>query len=139
MKNAPLQVRDYMRYDIPLIAGDTPLSEVTGILCRHQLSGLPVVDESRRLIGFVSEQDCIQALLSSSYHCHFDLAARDVMHADVLTVAPGDSLITLAQAMQSGRPRIYPVVANDQVLGVIHRTQVLTALRENLKACQKPV
>ncbi|MGB1271430.1 MAG: CBS domain-containing protein, partial [Endozoicomonas sp.] len=104
-----------------------------------RLHGLPVVDHNKKLIGFISEQDCIHKMLTSSYHGDFDLMASDVMRSEVLTVSPGDSIIELAASMQSDKPKIYPVIAEGKLLGVISRTQILQALRENLKACQVPV
>ena len=137
--NAHIQVRDYMLYEAPVIYGHTPLSKATEVLCKHHFTGLPVVDEHKHLIGFLSEQDCIQKLLGSSYHCDFDMLASDVMRKETLTVKPADSIITLAESMQNNKPKIYPVVEDGRLLGVISRTQILTALREHLKACQVPV
>ncbi|WP_299728738.1 CBS domain-containing protein [uncultured Endozoicomonas sp.] len=137
--NAHIQVRDYLLYDPPVIYGHTPLSEATELLCRHHLTGLPVVDEHKKLIGFLSEQDCIQKLLGSSYHCDFDVLASDVMRKEVLTASPSESIITLAESMQNNKPKIYPVVEEGRLIGVNGRTQILTALREQLKARQVPV
>ncbi len=137
--NHHIQVRDYMLHETPVIYGNTPLSKTTEILCKNHLIGLPVVDQDKKLIGFISEQDCIHKLLTSSYHCDIELMASDVMRNEVLTVTPGDSIIELAESMQNNKPKIYPVVEDGRLLGVINRTQILKALRENLQACQIPV
>ncbi|WP_263081258.1 CBS domain-containing protein [Endozoicomonas sp. Mp262] len=137
--NAHIQVRDYMLHEMPVIYGDTSLSKVTEILCSNNLFGLPVVDREKKLIGFISEQDCIHELLTSSYHCDFDLMASDVMHHEVLTVSPNDGIIELAESMQGNKPKIYPVVEEGQLLGIINRTRILKALRENLRGCHIPV
>ena len=137
--SAQIQVREYMLHETPVIQGDTPLNRVTEILCNEHLLGLPVVDENNKLIGFVSEQDCIQKMVACSYHCEITPMARDVMRAEVLTVSPGDSIIELAESMRNNKPKIYPVVDNGRLLGVINRTQILKALCEHLEECKVPV
>ncbi len=134
-----IQVRDYMLYDTPVVHPDMPLTEVTELLCNKNLLGVPVVDRNKKLVGFISEQDCIQKLLTSSYYCDISPVVSDVMRSEVLTLSPGDGIIELADSMKSNKPKIYPVVEDGRVLGIINRTQVLKALSENLQKCHTPV
>ncbi|WP_330925854.1 CBS domain-containing protein [Candidatus Sororendozoicomonas aggregata] len=134
-----IQVRDYMLYDTPVVKREMPLTKVTELLCNKNLLGVPVVDENKKLVGFISEQDCIEKLLTSSYHCDMPPVVSDVMRSEVLTLAPGDGIIELADSMKNNKPKIYPVVEGGKLLGIINRTQVLKALTENLQKCHIPV
>lgn len=125
-----IKVRDYMRHSIPAIRCGTPLSEVVDILLLHRIHGTAVVNVREEVVGFVSEQDCLQKLLVGVYHCEADSLVDDVMRKEVLSVQPDDSIIELAQSMGSLKPKVYPVIENGRLVGEITRSDVLRALRE---------
>ena len=59
-----LQIRDHMQ---PLTHSLHPASVWPGAgPHRANLGGLPVLDDHQHLVGFLSEQDCIPALLTGS-------------------------------------------------------------------------
>ena len=132
-------VRHYMRSiaekNVTRIHCDTPILEVIKILEEHHLSGAPVVDQEQRLIGFISEYDCLKTLLKTSYHCDQPALACDVMNHQLVTVAPSDSVVDLAIAMLDKKPEMYPVVEGDKLVGVIARQDVLHALMDNQARC----
>lgn len=128
-------VREFMQNKPASIAQGTPLAEVIATLRRHKLSGAPVVDTAKRVVGFVSEQDCISQLLNSSYHCSGAPVVDEVMRRDVVSVSGNDSIIDLAEAMNAHRPKVYPVVQDDRLIGLITRSDILQALADNLQIC----
>ncbi|MGO1462274.1 MAG: CBS domain-containing protein [Marinobacter sp.] len=123
-----LRVSDVMSNHIAPIRRGTSLSDVVKTLLEYHVSGLPVVDENRHLLGFVSEQDCIHALLVSNYHCEGDPIVDDVMFREPLSVAPGTAIVDLAQKLGSGKPKVYPVVEHEKLIGIVTRTAVLAEL-----------
>jgi len=106
----------------------TPLTEVVKALLGNHISGLPVVDAHRHLLGFVSEQDCIHALLVSNYHGEGDPVVDDVMFREPLVMSPDMSIVDLAQKLGSGKPKVYPVVEHGKLIGIVTRTAVLAEL-----------
>ncbi|MBU2710454.1 CBS domain-containing protein [Zooshikella sp. WH53] len=122
------------QYHLPFTCG-TPLKVVLDRLMRDHLSGLPVINENKEVIGFVSEQDCIKQVLQSSYFCDQNAIVNDVMRTDVLTVSPNQDIINLAQQMIDHKPKVYPVVENNRLVGLITRTDILRALAENMTSC----
>ncbi|RDH43595.1 CBS domain-containing protein [Zooshikella ganghwensis] len=134
-KQLPILVKDYMTaHHLPFTCG-TPLKVVLDRLMRDHLSGLPVINEDKEVIGFVSEQDCIKQVLQSSYFCDQNAIVNDVMRTDVLTVSPKEDIINLAQQMIAHKPKVYPVVENNKLVGLITRTDILRALAENITHC----
>lgn len=123
-----LRVSDVMFNHIEPIRCGTPLTEVVKALLENHISGLPVVDANRRLLGFVSEQDCIHALLVSNYHCEGDPVVDDVMFHEPLSISPGTAIVDLAQKLGSGKPKVYPVVEHGKLIGIVTRTAVLAEL-----------
>ncbi len=125
-----LKVFDYMnRYPVSFKAEMT-IERATDIFLQSGQRGGPVIDDQRRLVGFLSEQDCIAALLSNTYHNEQSAIVGDCMYqGDVVTVNASDSIADLAQQLSHNRPKIYPVVDDEhQVVGVITRTDVLRAI-----------
>jgi CBS domain-containing protein len=53
-------VRDVMNTDVVTVELDTPYVEIVDILARHQVNGVPVLDELHRLVGVVSEGDLLR-------------------------------------------------------------------------------
>ncbi len=46
-----------------------------------------MLDDQKRLIGFLSEQDCIPSLLTGSYHCDSRTRVEDLMSRTPLFVS----------------------------------------------------
>lgn len=120
-----LAIGSFMRTPAPFVHRDTPLNDVVQMLHLTRLTGLPVTDDRLHVVGFVSERDCIHALLVSCYHDEGDPLVSEVMKP-AQCLAPHDSLIEVAERMaQIGAPRIYPVTEEGELVGLITRGQVL--------------
>lgn len=133
-----ISVRDVMKSPAPYVRESTSLGEVVEALFKHNLMGLPIVDSTQTVIGFVSEQDCIHAMLVSSYHCEGLPNVHDVMHHEVLSVDPEQNIVDLAQEMGHNKPKSYPVLEDGKLVGLISRSAILAALWENRASCDAP-
>lgn len=131
-----LQVRDHMQRLTQALTPDMGLAEALDRLHSTGLSGLPVLDAQRQLVGFLSEQDCIPSLLSGSYYCDTRTRVEDLMNRNPLSVGPDDSILDLARQMTGAKPKIYPVLQQGKVIGLISRRQVMAALNQQMKQCQ---
>lgn len=129
------QVRDFMQRHYPHIEVGTPLTNTVDLLREFGITGTPVVDKKNHLKGFVSEVDCIRMLISASYFCDSALKVEDVMNHDAVSVSPDMGLIDLAQQMVGEKPKIYPVVEEHKVIGVVSRSDVMAQLSTTLKSC----
>lgn len=124
------RVADVMAQHPAKIRLGTEVSEVAEVLLRLRMTGLPVVDADMKVVGFVSEQDCLRSLLVSSYHDEGRPRVDDIMNPDPYTVQADASVVDIANLMLMQKPKIYPVVDQDmQLVGLIHRGQVLAALK----------
>ncbi len=131
-----LKVADYMQLQPVKLTPDMPVATAVDQLLKHKHIGAPVVDSEACLIGWVSEQDCLASLLESSYYCEQVALVRDIMHVDVLSVKPDDTIIELAQQMLLPKPKSYPVIDEKGVLvGIITRRNVLTAMDKQQQSC----
>jgi CBS-domain-containing membrane protein len=128
-----LKVADYMnRYPVTFTT-DMPVEMAVDRLIRGRQTGGPVVDSNKKIVGFISEQDCLQRMLMSTYHDQQSAKVADVMNPAVLTVKSYDGIIDLAQIMLKAKPKLYPVVDDDgYLLGIITRSDVLAAIDKEL-------
>ncbi|WPC73266.1 CBS domain-containing protein [Vibrio porteresiae] len=132
-----IQVKDYMTYQPVTFTPDMPLTAALTKLLKANRPGGPVIDNQEHVIGFISEQDLLDKLMKASYYCQDSHVVGDCMHREVLTVSPDMSIIELADLMQVGKPKVYPVVDNQKLVGLISRTEVLKAVEKNLVSCFK--
>ena len=54
-----LKAEDIMTTDVIAVYPETPVEEVASLLIKHRISGIPVIDKDRRVLGVVSESDII--------------------------------------------------------------------------------
>ncbi|CAG9296691.1 CBS domain-containing protein [Celerinatantimonas diazotrophica] len=128
-------VRDYMLPQPVIFHPQQPLTEVVNELMQHNQIGGPVCDAQLHVVGWISEQDCVHRLLDDTYHCESVSLVDDVMRKDVLTVDPQMSIVELAQMITGQKPKMYPVVEQDKLIGIITRREVLKAISAQLDSC----
>ncbi|MCL2919731.1 CBS domain-containing protein [Shewanella litorisediminis] len=130
-----IKVREHMDRQAVMLKPEMTLATAVELLLEHKKNGAPVVDNDKHLVGFLSQQDCLAIMLKSSYHCDLTATVADVMRTDVLQVSPDDSVLRLAEQMTGAKPKIYPVVDNGKVIGIINRTHVLEAMNVYMQQC----
>ena len=130
-----IKVSEHMERQPVLLTPDMPLVTAVDALLERKKLGAPVVDEHGKLVGFLSQQDCMSVMLKSSYHCDLVARVKDCMSAEVLIVTPEHSVLQLAEQMLGSKPKVYPVVDNGKVIGTINRTNVLNAINIYMQQC----
>ncbi|MYL24194.1 CBS domain-containing protein [Vreelandella massiliensis] len=124
----PDTVRDIMSRDCYRVSPEASVTTLAQGLALHRLPGAPVVDSADRLIGFISEQDVLGQVLDSVYNDGEAPLVKEMMRNEVLSVSPNKSITDLAQEMRGPKPKIYPVVEQNRLVGTVTRRDVLIAL-----------
>ena len=133
-----MTVNEYMQHKVVSVTPGTRLSEAVETLLSHRLTGAPVVDDEKKLIGFLSEQDCLAPLIVSSYHCEGEPLVHEVMSTTLVTVTPQEPITSVAELMTKSTPKIYPVVDDmRKLVGTITRSDVLKALVSQVETCYR--
>ncbi|RJX68466.1 CBS domain-containing protein [Vibrio sinensis] len=132
-----LKVRDYMTLQAVTFKPEMSLSAALDKVMSSTHLGGPVINEQEQVIGFLSEQDLLDKLVKVSYFCQDTHIVSDCMHPDVLSVSPETSIIELADMMKVGKPKVYPVLDNGKLVGIITRRDVLRAIGKSINDCFK--
>ncbi|MFW1678090.1 CBS domain-containing protein [Pontibacter sp. JAM-7] len=131
-----LQVKDAMYPVNQPLAPNMGLVEAVDRILDAGVIGLPVVDHDHQVVGFLSEHDCLPFLVTGSYHCDSRIQVSDIMYNRPLTVSPNKSIVDLAQEMGLNRPKVYAVVEESRLVGLITRSMVMRELNSSLKHCK---
>lgn len=124
-----LQVSDHMNSRPVTFSCNMTVAEAVERLLEAKQTGGPVINNENKVIGFLSEQDCIVQMIESSYFREQVAHVKDIMKTDVLAIKPYLSVLELAQKMMTEKPKVYPVVDDDgYLLGTINRSALLHAI-----------
>ncbi|WJG07863.1 CBS domain-containing protein [Aliiglaciecola sp. LCG003] len=129
-----LKVSHYMNRRPVTFTTEMPVAEAVERLLTGTQSGSAVLDSRRKVVGFLSEQDCIERMITSSYYREQVARVKDIMRTEVLSVKEYDSILEVAQRILKEKPKVYPVVDDDgYFLGTISRADVLYAIDIQLR------
>jgi CBS domain-containing protein len=146
-------VADIMDHDVVTASPDDDVEYLINLLREHELPGVPVVTEDRRLVGIVTESDLILRSDDDELHLphyvelfggvifleplqHLEEKLRkafatkvsDMMTADVETISPDASVDEAARLIsRSGHNRV-PVTDDGRLVGIVTRVDCLAAL-----------
>ncbi|MFC3073564.1 CBS domain-containing protein [Shinella pollutisoli] len=126
--NRDTTVESVMRTDFPRFTPAMPIREAVAILARRRLPAAPVIDEAAGLAGILTEKDCFRPMLNASYYQQWDGSVADHMSREVLTMPADLDFVSAAEAFLGRSHRVYPVVRDGQVVGLLHRSDLFAAI-----------
>jgi CBS domain-containing protein len=138
-----LEAKDIMTRKVHTVRAADPILKVIDTICRHRVSGVPVVDAKGMLVGLVSERDILYALHhvkkvapgkgpgvkgAKSLRDVDTLLARDVMVVKVITGTPGTDALRLASVMALRKIRRIPIVEGRKLVGIVSHGDLYRAI-----------
>ena len=126
--------REIMVKSLTTLAPDTSLFDAIRTLVKKKISGAPVVDAEGKMVGMLSEADCLRVLCAGEFYSddhREEGAVRDYMTAEFKHVGPELDIYAIAQYFLTHSVRRIPIIENGELLGQVSRRDVLIAM-ENL-------
>ena len=123
-------VKDHMTKNPVKLSPDMEILQAAHLLIENDISGAPVLDKHGRLVGVLTDRDCMRVAMQGGYHGEPAGLVKDFMSDNPQWIGPDQSILTLADLFIKGRFHRYPVVDNGRLVGVISRRDVMRALGE---------
>ena len=140
-----MNVRDVMTHAARVISvsPETTLKQIADLMLEHRISGLPVVDENRRVLGVVSEADIISGetagagmqgmvararALGDPASVAISRTAGEAMSSPAVTIGPDETVARAAALIADRDVNRLPVVDEDgRLVGIVARADVVLA------------
>jgi CBS domain-containing protein len=122
------QVRDFMTTDLLRLTPGMGILDAVELLQKYDVSGAPVVDDKGGLVGILTTKDCLKAALNAAYYEELGGNVAEYMAPDPRCVSPDLSLVDMAKQFYSEHYLRYPVVQNDDLIGIISRSDIMKAI-----------
>ena len=116
------QAKDVMTRRIVTVTPETTVEAAIATLLEHSISGVPVVNESREVVGIVSEFQLLEVIYDPEIKAE---RVADVMTRDVIAVTEDTLLSKIASLFTFRRIRRLPVIHDGRLVGLISRRDLL--------------
>ena len=139
-----MKVEQVMTRDVVTVTPETPLKEAALILAERRISGLPVCDETSRVVGVVSENDILFKELGPDQRRGGPLAwlldpapsrspktiartTAEAMTSPAVTTRPKAQVSEAARVMVERGVNRLPVVKEGRLVGIVTRADLVNA------------
>lgn len=147
-----MYIKDIMTKDVITVTLDDNVEKCASLLIKHNLSGLPVLDESGKLVGIVTEGDLIRrasrikgpAVLEvlggmiyldspkkfmDELKSSMGQKAKDVMTKKVVTIEPDQTIEEGATLLVEKNVKRLPVMSKEgELVGIVSRRDIMSYL-----------
>ena len=126
-------IRDCMATDLITFSPDTDIMTAIDTILGKEISGAPVVDADGKLVGILSEKDCLRISMEGAYGTNPSGrgTVADFMSHDVKTISDDKDVVEAAHQFINSHFRRFPVVDSEgKLVGQISRRDILRAIKK---------
>ena len=150
-----LKAKDFMTKKVFTINPEATVEELAKLLTEHGISGVPVVDGEKKLVGIVTEND----LISQNKRLHIPTVMRlfdafivldsgkieeeikkmaattvgDICTKKVMSIKEDTTLQEVATIMSEKKIHLLPVLRDDVVVGIVGKHDVVSSMTRDIK------
>lgn len=149
---AELTARDIMTEKVITIKKESSIEDLSEILLKNKISGVPVIDDDGKIEGVVTEADIIVQDTDMHFPRYFKLLdgiiyldslnrfrdslkkhlatkVEDIMVTKVRTISPDTTISDIAELMLRQKINRLPVVdEEDKVIGIVTRADIVRSM-----------
>ena len=123
-------VENYMATELVTFSPDDDIIGAMRVLLERHLSGAPVIDRNRELVGILSQKDCLRIVYDTAYHQHIGGKVEQYMHREVETMDADTGIFDAADRFLHSTYRRFPVLRAGELVGQISRHDIMRAIDE---------
>jgi CBS domain-containing protein len=143
--------RDIMTRNVVTVNKDQPISDLSKLFIENHFNGVPVLDDSGKVLGVVTQGDLIEqnknlhiptvialfdAVLFLDSEKKFESDVKkltgskieDIYHSSLITVSPDADLSEITTLMAENDVHTLPVLDGDKLVGIIGKKDVIRAM-----------
>ena len=128
-----IRAKDLMTTKVHTLSASDSIGYAVDWMLAKGHSGAPVVDEHRKLLGVLSEYDCLEALRRTVTEWTPEDRVSSYMTKEVATVSPETPVYDLcARFSEMCWRRVVVVDDQQRVVGLVSRRDLMKALRDEV-------
>jgi CBS-domain-containing membrane protein len=147
-----LKARDIMTKDVITVGSEATVEELARLLIDHKISGVPVVDNEKRIIGIVTENDLIRKnkrlhipTIIRLFDAYFLLdsgkvedeikkmvaaTVDEICVRKVVSITEDTSLEEIATIMAEKHVHLLPVLKDSVVVGIVGKADIVRSMTD---------
>jgi CBS domain-containing protein len=136
---------DIMTEDVIVIREDMLVGQAAHLMLRERVSGYPVVNAEKHVVGIVTLSDLFILIDKVAHHQDMlppDCVAKDfettlancknirvssIMSKEVLMISPETTLRKIVEAVVKSNVHMFPVMKDQKLIGILGRHDILNA------------
>ena len=126
-------VTEYMVRDLITFSPDTAIMQVIETLLKYRITGAPVLNEKKQVVGLIDDKDCLNVLVSGAYYnqpVEKD-TVKDYMSNVMKSISVNDNIVDVANVFVNSKYKRLLVIDDEGgLVGQISRRDVLRAIKE---------
>ncbi len=137
MSLSTMLVSGIMIRDVKKAKDSEPLLYAVGLMAKHKISSVVIVDERNKPVGILTEKDTIRSI--SERERPLMLRLGSVMSSPLVTVSSSSSLSAVLNLMALKNINHLPVVENEKLVGIVTEKDIFKYVLRSIGSLQEIV
>jgi CBS domain-containing protein len=121
------EIEAIMTTDVITVDRSTPIYDALEILLENDITGLPVVNDNKTLVGIITEKDILKLL---SVLENDTATVEDFMTKEVMSIDQQEDLIAVCECLIKNNFRRIPIISKGKLTGIISRKDIIKYILE---------
>lgn len=117
--------KDIMTKGVVTVSPSTTVDELSSLLAKNRISGVPVVDKKKRVVGIATEADILAKPGTKT--------VEEIMTKKVITVTPDTPVEEIAKILARKKIKRVPVVTEGKLVGIVSQADIVLQFAGMLK------
>jgi len=120
-----LKANDVMTKVVVTVKPEILLKDAIRVLVGKGISGVPVVDDSGKVVGMLSESDIVNYMFSGNIST---AVVSEAMSSNITSIPSNTDLDKVALLISEKKFRRVPIIENGKLIGIISRRDIIRSL-----------
>ena len=124
-------ITKYMATDLITFSPDTDVIEVIRTFLKENISGAPVLNEKKEVVGLIDDKDCLRLLVDSVYHNEpiANIRVESYMTSVMKVIDISANVVDAAKIfLETKYKRLLVINEEGKLIGQISRADILEAI-----------